>query len=193
MDPASHDPLHVDLHLSGVRDLFVAPDGDPFDPNYLDVSGMEELVNQLGPHRLMHATPRITLYLPPDQLTPTLAAETRAVLDRHLARCSRWSRNEMLATRYTGWRALGYALVLSVAVLALLGVVHYLAMPQWVQALAYAVFIVVAWVSMWWAVETLLFDWLANRREITIYAAIQRAELRILPEPSQAVDSFTAP
>ena len=183
------DWQHIDLHLHDIRDLFVAPDYDPFDPHYMDVAGIEEVYNQLSPHKLRDETPRITVYLPPDQVTPTIVADTRAALERHAARHVRWSRNEMLATRYSGWRSLGYALALSVVVFALLALVYYLEMPTWAQALAYAVFIVVAWVSMWWAVETLLFDWLASRREMTIYAAIQRAELRVLPEPAPAAES----
>jgi hypothetical protein len=189
MDSATADPLHIELHLHDIRDLFVAPEGDPFDPCFTDVSGIEQAVNQLAPLRLMGASPRITVYLPPDDVTPSIETETRAALGRHLGRRIAWARNEVRATRRDGWRAFAYALVLSALVFALLAGAFLLGLPGWVQAIAYAVFIVVAWVAMWWAAETLLFDWLASRRQITILQAIQCAELRVQPEPPDRAEA----
>ena len=70
----------------------------------------------------------------------------------------------------------------AVIVLVLLAATYVLDMPGWAQAVAYAVFIVVGWVSMWWAVETLLFDWLASRRRVKILTLIKNATLEVRPE-----------
>lgn len=184
------DTPHFDLHLQDIRDLFIAPDGDPFDPHYLEVSGIDELVNLINPlnlHAFEKGEPlRIAVYLPPEGITPTLEAETRAALDRHLAHQIRWQHNEVLATRRGGWRSLAYATVLSLIVMALLGIAYGLDAPGWIQAVAYAIFIVVAWVSMWWAAETLLFDWLASRRMMLVLEAIRGAVIEIRPEPAVA-------
>lgn len=186
--PDSSDTPHYELHLQDIRDLFVAPDDDPFDPHYQDVSGIDELVNLITPTKL-RVIPRITVYLPPEKLRPTLEAETHAALHRILRRRARWSRNEVLATRKSGWNSLVYALILSLLVLALLGVAYYFAWPTWAQAVAYAVFIVVAWVSLWWAVETLLFDWLEDQRLARVYDVIDAANMEIRAEPAPLPDA----
>jgi hypothetical protein len=173
---------HYEVHLTEVRDLFIAPDDDPFDPHFLDVSGVDELVNLMTPTNL-RVLPRIVVYLPPDRLTPGLEAETREALHRYLQRRRRWSENEVRAIRRSGWQTLIYAVLLCAAVLALLVLVYLLALPQWVQAIAYAVFIVVGWVSLWWAVETLLFDWLEGRRLARVLDLIDRAQVEVRPEP----------
>jgi hypothetical protein len=182
MSAAKEDSIDLTLHLADVRELFVEPEYDPFDPHFLDVSGLDELIHQLAAEKLRRPV-TITLFLPGEAITPTLGAELRAALDRHLDRRIRWSSEELRATRRSGWTALVYALVLSVIVFLLLAAAYVLALPGWVQALAYAVFIVVAWVSLWWAVETLLFDWLADRRLIRILETLRAAEWRLEPEP----------
>jgi hypothetical protein len=186
--PDASDGPHFELHLQDIRDLFVAPDDDPFDPHYQDVSGIDELVNLITPTKLREM-PRITVYLPPEKLTPTLQSETRVALHRILERRARWSQNEVLATRKGGWIALVYAFILSLIVLMLLGAAYYFSWPLWAQAVSYAIFIVVAWVSMWWAVETLLFDWLADRRLSRVYALIDAANMEIRAEPAATLDA----
>ncbi len=186
--PEAPGAPHYTLYLQDIRDLFVAPDDDPFDPHYQDVSGIDELVNLITPTKL-HVTPRITVYLPPEKWTPTLEAQTRVALHHILQRRVRWSQNEVLATRKSGWISLMYALILSLIVLALLGLAYVLGWPQWAQAIAYAIFIVVAWVSMWWAAETLLFDWLADRRMANVYALIDAANVEVRADPAAAPDA----
>lgn len=181
-DPSPDDTLPLELHLHDIRDLFVAPEGDPFDPLFRDEAGLDELINAITPLKRRQAF-RITVYLPPETITPGLEAETAAALDRHLDRRIRWEKNEMLATRRGGWGSLAYATLLTLIVLAVLGLAYYLELPSWLQAVAYAVFIVVAWVSMWWAAETLLFDSLATRRLIRVLERIRSAGVQLQPEP----------
>ncbi|MBL8146269.1 MAG: hypothetical protein JNL34_07785 [Anaerolineae bacterium] len=171
-----------ELHLKTIGDLFAAPDSDPFDPDFLDVSGVDELVNILTPHILKHQRD-IVIYLPPDQITPTLESETRAALDRFLTRRSRFAHNQVLAMRRQGIRSLGYALALTVIVLIPLVLAYTLDWPEIVQMLTYAAFLVVGWVAMWCAVEYLLFDWIASQRQANVLNYIRRCRLRILPAP----------
>ena len=185
------DVPHYELHLQDIRDLFVTPDDDPFDPHYQDASGIDELVNLITPTNLREM-PRITVYLPPEKVTPTLEAETRVALHRILARRVRWSQNEVLATRKSGWISLVYAFILSLLVLTLLGVAYFFDWPTWAQAIAYAIFIIVAWVSMWWAAETLLFDWMEDRRLSRVYALIDAANVEVRAEPAPLPDATAA-
>lgn len=189
--PDAPDTPHYELHLQDIRDLFVAPDDDPFDPHYQDVSGIDELVNLITPSKL-RVMPRITVYLPPEKLTPTLQAETRVALHHILQRRVRWSQNEVLATRKNGWISLVYATILTLIVLALVIAAYYFEWPTWAQAGAYAIFIVVAWVAMWWAVETLLFDWLVDRRMGRVYALIDAANVEVRAEPAVAAGTVDA-
>jgi hypothetical protein len=176
-----HEVPHYEVHLRDVADLFIAPDDDPFDPFFLDVSGVDELVNLITPTSL-RVLPRITVYLPPEKLTPTLEAETRAALHRYLQRRRRWSQNEVQAIRHSGWLTLIIATIVSLILLAVVALVTVMGWPQWVQAIAYVVFIVVAWVAMWWAVETLMFDWLEDQRLARVLDLIDRANVELRPE-----------
>ena len=173
----------VELHLKQIGDLFAAPDSDPFDPDFLDVSGVDELVNVLTPHILKHQRD-IVIYLPPDQITPTLESETQAALDRFLTRRSRFARNQVLARRRQGIRSLVYALALTGIVLIPLLLAYLLGWPELVPVLTYAALLVVGWVAMWCAVEYLLFDWIASQRQAFVLNYISRCKLRILPEPN---------
>lgn len=185
MTPTTRTNERIELHLKTIGDLFSAPDGDPFDPDFLDVSGVDELVNVLTPRRLK-GKPEIVLYLPPDQITPSLEGETEAALDRFLTRRNRFAHNQVLAMRRQGIRSLVYALVLTVVVLIPLGLAYTLNWPQIVQILTYAIFLVVGWVAMWCAVEYLLFDWIASQRQANVYDYIRRGTVHILPEPKAA-------
>jgi hypothetical protein len=167
------------LPLRDIRDFFVAPEPNPFDP-CLDVSGVDALVNQINAGSLRRAA-RIEILLPPEQITPDLAARTRAALASHLAIREQWARNEVRGTRQIGYQSLKYALVLTVLVILLMAVAYFLELPTWLQLLAYAVFIVVAWVSLWWAVETILFDWLQSHRLGRVLRVIGDADLSIQP------------
>ncbi|MGL4647898.1 MAG: hypothetical protein ACRC1H_00715 [Caldilineaceae bacterium] len=173
----------LELHLNTIRDLFVAPDGDPFDPNFSDVSGVDELVNQLTPKR--HKSDlRITIYLPADQITPGLEAQTRAALSRYLERRARSAHNDVLSMRRGGVQAFFYALGLSLLFAVPMILAYSLGWPSIIQALTYAAFIVIAWMAMWCAVEYILFDWLADARQARVLTAIREGELRILAEPA---------
>lgn len=181
---APNETLDFELHLNAIRDLFIAPDGDPFDPYFTDESGVDEIVNQLAP-KVHKGKPRITIYLPADQITPTLEADTHAALDRYLQRRARAAHNDVRNMRHMGVRALGYALVLTLLFAAPLILAYTLSWPPIVEDLTYAAFLVVGWVAMWCAVEYILFDWLANARLTRVLEAIRHAELRILPETSR--------
>lgn len=170
-----------ELHLKTINDMFIAPDGDPFDPHFLDVSGVDELVNIMTP-RILKGHPDIFIYLPPDQITPTLESEAQIALDRFVKRQSRFARNQVLSMRRQGIRALGYALVLTIIALIPLALAYFLNWPKIVQDLAYAGFLVVGWVAMWCAVEYLLFDWIASQRQARVLNYIRGGKLHILPE-----------
>jgi hypothetical protein len=172
------------LQLRDIRDLFVAPEPDPFDP-CLDVSGVDELVNRISAGSLKNKAARIEIVLPPEQVTPGLEARIDEAMERHLALRRAWTHNELLATRQSGWNSMKYALLLTLIVTGLLAVVYFLNWPPWLQALAYAVFIVVAWVSLWWAVETLLFDPLEHHRLDKVLTIIGTAEVDIQPDPQR--------
>ena len=142
----STEAPRLDLHLNTIRDLFVAPDGDPFDPNFSDVSGVDDLVNRLKPRRHKQ-NPIITVYLPADQITPTLEAETRAALDRYLERRARSAHNDVLSMRRGGIQAFFYALGLTILFAVPLILAYTLDWPEIIQVLSYAAFLVVGWVA----------------------------------------------
>ena len=180
----SHEPrAKLELHLRDIRDLFVAPDMDPFDPYFTDWSIVDTLVNELTPLRRKRR-PQITVYLPADQITPTLAADTQAALDRYLELRARRAHNDVLSMRRGGIQALWYALGLTLIVAVPMVLAYVLSWSTLVQDLSYAAFLVVGWVAMWCAVEYILFDWLQNARLSKVLKDIRSGDWQFLPEPA---------
>ena len=175
------DPLLITLHLADIHDFFIAPDYDPFDSR-MDVSGIDHIAQELQEHGTLRPL-KTTLYLPQAAITPDLADKTRKALTRYCQRQIALNESEIAATRREGRRTLPYGLL--VALVAGLVIVVLIALFQLSSAFAgvlSSIYVIIAWVSVWWPIENLLYDWIPDWHEKQIFVKIMGMDLEILPE-----------
>jgi hypothetical protein len=172
---------NITLHLNDIRDLFIAPDFDPFDPHSTEFAGLEILAEYLKPRDLDQPL-KVTLYLPPEQITPDLPTKTREAVARYCQWRILKNGNEMKITRREGGRTLVYALIICAIVFALYIALVLLNVSSTLLSIIGPTLVIVCWVVVWWPVETLLFNWLPNWRDKHIYQKLMETEMVILPE-----------
>jgi hypothetical protein len=80
------DKNHIFLELDTIRELFIAPDFDPFsekETEYMGQSARERVIRQLRPGWTLRARHwQLTIRLPPDQITPGLADQITGAIYR---------------------------------------------------------------------------------------------------------------
>lgn len=174
--------LEFSLRLNNIRELFEAPEFDPFVAQPRVTSGLDDIINSLSVRPLRNP-PRIktTLRLPADQITPDLKAETKAALDRYCEFKLKEMRQSMAASNFEGRSKLPVGIAVAAAVVIIAVIIFWL-LPDYLDRLAVVltpIITVTVWVAIWNPVETLLYDRWDERRNIQIHTAIQNMELHI--------------
>jgi hypothetical protein len=170
------------LDLNNIRELFEAPEFDPFVPQSRMTSGIEEITDYLSTRR-MRKPPQIkaTVRLPADQMTPDIGGETKAALGRYCEFELRRTRQSLAASRFEGRNKLPGGLVVAVTAVVIT-IIIFLLLPKYLDnalVVMTPVVTVIVWVSIWNPVETLLYDRWDDRRDLQIYTALQNMELQI--------------
>ena len=176
------EPISITLHLNDIRDFFVVPDYDPFDVHALDVSGIDYVVEHLrehGPQRPI----KTTVYLPKAAITPDLVDKTRQALTRYCQRQIARNEIDIQATRREGRRTLPYGLTVAIVLaLVIIALATLLSLPSSIVAVLSSVYVIISWVSIWWPMENVLYNWLPNWHEKHVYQKIMDMDFSILPE-----------
>jgi hypothetical protein len=128
---------------------------------------------------------QVSLFVPPDQSGDDMRANVESAIAGYVARRVEWGQNKIRSSRNYGLRGLVYAFVTVVASLAVYAAVLQTG-NQLASAVAEALFIIVSWVAVWDAVESLIFNVLEERRMIRVWQRIAELELSIRPHPLKA-------
>jgi hypothetical protein len=191
------DPLnarlenHIILELNHVDQLFNAPEINPFSTHEVDILG-EAGIDRLQKHMMRHwprwpGSTRLTLRLPPDQVTPTLGQQTRLALQRY---CTEKIEDNRLQRRFSievSWRQFGLALLV---VLFVIPVMYFLVkipfdlLPAFLRGILAMLSGFAAAVAIFDAVYSLVFDWIPFVREDMVYRHIHSIEITIEPQGS---------
>jgi hypothetical protein len=187
------EPEKIALPLGDLRDVFTAPEFDPFevrtgvDPaadafeDGLYEPGIDYLVSRLRGRGLTRRG-QLVLVLPPAKVQPAVAGTACRAIDRycrHKILESKRALNELL---WTGLKALqvGVLFLASCLVLAAAIARSNVAPGSFGDVLTQGLTIV-GWVSLWRPVEVFLYDWWPHWREVRVYDYILRMELAIQP------------
>jgi hypothetical protein len=164
-----------------IKDLFVEPDFDPFDEHAIERPGLELIANFVEARSLLRRV-HVSLFVPPDQGGDDMRAKVESAIASYVARRVEWGQNKIRSSRNYGLRGLLYAIVTVVVSLAVYAAVLQTG-NQVASAVAEALFIIVSWVAVWDAVESLIFNVLEERRMIRVWQKIAELELSIRPHP----------
>jgi hypothetical protein len=182
------------LQLQRIDELFNAPDANPFSPREIDVLG--EAGFDVLWKRMVRRWPqrpdlqRVIVQLPPDQLTPDLAAATRAALQRYCAAKIEDNRRQRRFITRQALRLVGYAALLAVCAVALI-FVFYVGplgfLPDWLRGILTILAVYASSLAIWDSLDSLLFDWAPFVRDNTTCRLI--SDIEVVIEPRGGGDS----
>lgn len=177
------DTIEFTLHLDDIRQLFDAPEVDPFTQQTRVTSGIDEVADRLRTKRLRRR-PRLsaTLVLPAERIGADLEVQTREAISRYCDIKIAEARREKEIARFEGRSKLGAGL-LTLPIVALAIALIFVVTPTLPQPLVLfltPIFTVIIWVAIWNPVEVLLYDRWDENRTIEIFNCIKSMDLRIL-------------
>ena len=183
------------IRLDSIDQLFNAPDINPFSDEEVDVLGEPALlraVRRLQTHRIRNwEGVKLTLELPPDQITPNLEARTQEALSRYCAAKIEDNHLTIRLSRIRSLIGLGMVTVISIVVMGLAYLLFnslFAGASDTVKGIVAASVSVFVWVILWDPMESLLFNWVEPRLENNILRKLQRVDIVIRPKssPSEA-------
>jgi len=189
-DPRStrFDKDQIFLELDNIRELFIAPDFDPFsekETEYMGQSALDRVIRHLRPGWEIRARHwRLTLWLPPDQITPGLPDQVKGAICRYCRTKIEDNTIQLRNVRWKGIRKLPLSftfLAICIGLGSLFGSGTNTAIPAWLGETLNEGFIIIGWVSLTGPAETLLFDPLPIRRENKILALLMDIPIEIQP------------
>ncbi|MGF1478510.1 MAG: hypothetical protein ACFB4I_03345 [Cyanophyceae cyanobacterium] len=167
------------LKLDNIKHLFQEPEFDLFVPQTDSSSGIERIVNQLKPTSLTDKV-RTTILLPDHQLSENIETSIADALQRYCNHKIEKISNDIIALRGQGVRALRRGL-LFLAVCLIISTffdrVEYL--PTLVHRFLNEGFLIAGWVSLWYPIELLLYQWSPLRRQKQIYEMNKDMEVKV--------------
>jgi hypothetical protein len=186
----------ITLQLDDVRDLFVAPEVDPFSPYEVAVigeAGLVRMVRRYAAH-WHEGSIHLTVQLPAEKISAQSGATIREALDRY-CRLKAESNHEMLMLRrrigirslLTGLLFLGVAMLCA----ALFASDLFSGIPAFLRAVLSEGFVVIGWVALWHPFEALVYDPIPLRRENVIYRQLPTIEITVEPLPARSVSPTT--
>ncbi len=177
------DPIHITLEFNDIKDMFVAPDYDPFDQKSYEAAGLEIIANFLNAHHI-NAPASATIYLPGEQITPDLQPRFQEALKRFKQRRIIMNKNDMLSNKNEGMRMLGYSAVLVVLVIVLAMVLTQLLNNAAIEQAIVPLVTIILWVIIWQPVEVLFFDNLDPRRMNRVWKKVSTMPFEFKPSPA---------
>src|SRR5918911_3245727 len=147
----------ITIRLRAVQELFEPLPVDTMTsapPRLL--SGLDELMNELGARRLRDVT-GAAIELPASELTPGVEEWVRQMIISYCELRLRETTNELRAFRHDAYRALGIGMILFFAGLAVSTVLSSNSEPLLVRAFfGEGVALVIAWIGAWYPLDTLI-------------------------------------
>lgn len=167
------------LRLTDLRELFHAPEIDPFSGQGELESGIDRLVSQLRGRPRGAVRARITL--PAAQITPDLGSRCREALQRYCrARISQLGEQNASLWR-EGWATLGRGILFLAACMIgskIFGEPKYL--PAFLGRFLDEGFIIAGWVALWYPLDVLLYQHWPVNRDRRIYKVIESMEVEFV-------------
>jgi hypothetical protein len=189
--PATNE---VVIELNHVDEMFNAPDTNPFSTREVETFGeagitrLQKRIQQRWPRRPRFT--RLTLRLPPDQITPNSTAQMRAAIQRYCE--AQIEKNHVQRRRATqiGLRQLVIALmILLFDVMVLYWVVNAAGgvrapsdvLPGFVRGVLIVLVLFAGSLTIWDAIESLAFNWVPFVLDDASYWTIRAMDVVLEP------------
>jgi hypothetical protein len=169
------EPEVIQLKVGRVEDLFHVSETDAMSPHYRFEPGVDYALSELRSRR-SRSPVRLELELPATQLDAETPTRLRQALARYCEdRIARNSRESRIA-RLDGYSALKVGIPVALVGLAI-AVATAVASTQDDYTLPNLAGWVLAWVGLWYPLDTILFSSVGPRRENAVLTRLQDAEV----------------
>ena len=169
----------ITLHLDDIRELFLAPEMDPFTGRSHAESGMQRMISQLRARP--RGAVRARILLPPSQLAPDLESRCRKALQSY---CD--TRIGLLTDQSRSMRREGYAtlargsLFLAACVLGARIAEEPNYLPAILARFLNEGFVIAGWVALWYPLDSLLYLRWPVHRDRQLYEALKTMEMSFI-------------
>ena len=170
---------HVTVKLQRRRDLFSPPALDEFGGSADLISGAEELVaDVVAAWPVGHI--QATIELPEDEITADVEAQMRESIERYCDHRLRDLENSRVSLRHEGLGALVLSVPLLAAAILVAAAVDHSGFPSfWRSFVGDGVLLVLAWVALWYPLDTLIWYGRPLQREIRVLRALRHMDLAV--------------
>jgi hypothetical protein len=170
---------HVTVNLHRRRDLFSPPALDEFGGSANLISGVEQLVaDVVAAWPVGHIA--ATIQLPADEITADVDPRMRESIEGYCDRRLRDLEHRRVALRQEGLSALVLSVPLLAVALLLSAAVTHSGLPSfWQSFLGDGVLLVLAWVALWFPLDTLIWYGRPLQREIRVLQAMRQMDLAV--------------
>lgn len=177
------DQASVWVRLESPAAMF-APSEDLLSPDARLQSGVDDLLLQLRARRLSRIR-SVTVLLPASEIQDTTGRRLAAAVRRYCELRLRETELSRRVVRRDGWAAFGIGLLLFALGLWLSSVFLSRGIPEALrELLGNGVFLVIAWVGLWYPLDSLVFTGQPLKREQQALITLSRARLDVLPDPT---------
>ena len=181
----------ITISLKTIEQLFVAPEVNPFAEDEVELLGEPALLRVLkrtepGFFR-RGGQVRLTVLLPPDQITPKLSEQVASAIHRYCQARIGDNRLQIRRTIWTGLRALPFGLIflgVSMGLSALFNSQVIAFIPEGLNNLLAEGFVVFGWIALWNPVSAFIYDWVPSWREMQVYRYMMAMDIQFQPQPS---------
>ncbi|MGB3701137.1 MAG: hypothetical protein WA997_07695 [Anaerolineales bacterium] len=179
----------ISVELNGIDELFQEPDFDPFNPTSRCESGLADLFNQT--QDISSKEPlQIVISLPDDAVEPEMENKIISAIKRYCEVKIIHSDREIREIRKQGMRDLRWAIVISV--ILLLGAYLITQLTSLPEILIYLVSTgagIIAWVTLWPPLDSLLYEWSPYRQTKLRYQLLFSAQIILKYQVSSSSNS----
>lgn len=189
----------VTLSLSTLDQLFNAPEVNPFSEKEVEVrgeSGIAYFLRQIQRHRRDWRTLRLSVRLPPDQITIDLQSRLSLAIRRFCQARIESNALDIHLIRVRSSTGLGILLAIVAVLIAAVSLLFTQVAPDTPQAVQFAVAATLslfAWVSLWDPLEALLFNPLEPMRENRLLRRIMELNVTVEPDTRTPMTPDTRP
>ena len=167
------------MRLDSPAAMFAVDSPDYFSETTTLTPGIDQLVGELRVRRLDGGV-RATVELPATAAVPGADTRMGAAIARYCRDRLEQLDLQLGALRREGLRALFLGLVMLIAGLALSQVVNKSDLPEDLRVfLGDGVFLIAAWVGIWYPLDTLIYVPAPLRRDRRVLSALRDAEVRV--------------
>ena len=186
--------ISIVLPLNDINEVFTAPDVNPFSTHEIDILGqtamdcIEKRVTRHWPKK-PHSL-RVTLQLPPDQITPGLVESTRAAVRRYCDKRIEGNRVHRQVVIQRSLRQLVYALLGSLVALAIIVLLNsgpFGILPDALRGVLIMLSALAIGVLFFDALWSVVFDWVPFVQDNTVHTILMDMKLTIEPQPGEKI------